>query len=87
MKGLIDTATVKTNEVSKEFEHIVNLSTQVKTQESQVHKAVEEQNNGGELLLTTMGKMKEAQTAVSNAAENLKVGTAEIKNAISNLEV
>lgn len=87
MKGLIDTATVKTNEVSKEFEHIVNLSTQVKTQEGQVHKAVEEQNNGGELLLTTMGKMKEAQTAVSNAAENLKVGTAEIKNAISNLEV
>jgi len=87
MKGLIDTATEKTGEVSKEFEHIVTLSTQVKNQESQVHDAVAEQNNGGELLLKTMGKMKEAQEAVSEAAEQLKVGTAEIKSTINNLQV
>ena len=87
MKGLIDTATSKTNEVAKEFDHIVNLSTQVKKQEGQVHEAVSEQNSGGELLLKTMENMKEAQQAVSTATDQLKVGTEEIKTAITNLEI
>lgn len=87
MKELIDSATVKTNEVSKEFERIVSLSSQVKIQEGQVHDAVSEQNNGGELLLRTIGEMKEAQKAVSEATEHLKIGTAEIKSTINNLEV
>lgn len=87
MKGLIDTATTKTDDVSKEFENIVKLSAQVKNQEGQVHNAVEEQNNGGSLLLSTMGQMKEAQQAVSDAAEHLKAGTSEVKKTITNLEV
>jgi methyl-accepting chemotaxis protein len=87
MKGLIDTATLKTDEVAKEFEHIVNLSCQVKQQEAQVHDAVARQNNGGELLLKTMGNMKEAQQAVSTATEQLKAGTEEIKSTIENLEI
>ena len=87
MKELIDSATVKTNEVSKEFERIVSLSSQVKIQEGQVHDAVSEQNNGGELLLRTIGEMKEAQKAVSEATEHLKIGTAEIKSTINNFEV
>lgn len=87
MKELIDSATVKTNEVSKEFERIVSLSSQVKIQEGQVHDAVSEQNNGGELLLRTIGEMKEAQKDVSEATEHLKIGTAEIKSTINNLEV
>ena len=87
MKGLIDTTTARTDEVSKEFDRIVTLSGQVKTQEGMVHSSVEEQNNGGEMLLESMGKLKEVQKAVSDAAENLKIGTAEIKTAITNLEV
>ena len=87
MKGLIDTTTARTDEVSKEFDRIVTLSGQVKTQESMVHSSVEEQNNGGEMLLESMGKLKEVQKAVSDAAEHLKIGTAEIKTAITNLGV
>ncbi|MBR4599550.1 MAG: 4Fe-4S binding protein [Treponema sp.] len=87
MKGLIDTTTARTDEVSKEFDRIVTLSGQVKTQEGMVHSSVEEQNNGGEMLLESMGKLKEVQKAVSDAAEHLKIGTAEIKTAITNLEV
>ena len=87
MKGLIDTTTARTDEVSKEFDRIVTLSGQVKTQEGMVHSSVEEQNNGGEMLLESMGKLKEVQKAVSDAAEHLKSGTAEIKTAITNLEV
>ncbi|MCR5288644.1 MAG: 4Fe-4S binding protein [Treponema sp.] len=87
MKDLIDTTTIKANEVSKEFNRIVTLSTQVKNQEGQVHNAVEEQNSGGELLLSTIGKMKDIQNAVSDAAEELKAGTAEIKTTITHLGV
>ncbi|MBQ9281487.1 MAG: hypothetical protein IJ207_04730 [Treponema sp.] len=87
MKNLIDSVSGKTDSVSKEFDHIVTLSTQVRQQEGQVHDAVAEQNKGGELLLKTMGSMKEASQAVSTATEQLKVGTAEIKSTISNLEI
>ena len=87
MKGLIDTATARTDEVSKEFDRIVTLSGQVKDQESMVHSSVEEQNSGSEMLLESMGKLKDVQKAVSNAASHLKEGTAEIKTAITNLEV
>ncbi|MCR4822950.1 MAG: 4Fe-4S binding protein [Treponema sp.] len=87
MKDLIDSVSGKTTAVSKEFDNIVSLSTQVRQQESQVHDAVSEQNKGGELLLRTMENMKEASQAVSSATEQLKVGTAEIKNNISNLNV
>lgn len=87
MKNLIDSVSGKTDSVSKEFDHIVTLSTQVRQQEGQVHDAVAEQNKGGELLLKTMGSMKEASQAVSTATEQLKVGTAEIKSTIGNLEI
>ena len=87
MKDLIDSVSGKTDSVSKEFDHIVTLSTQVRQQEGQVHDAVAEQNRGGELLLKTMGSMKEASQAVSTATEQLKVGTAEIKSTISNLAI
>ena len=87
MKNLIDSVSGKTDSVSKEFDHIVTLSTLVRQQEGQVHDAVAEQNKGGELLLKTMGSMKEASQAVSTATEQLKVGTAEIKSTISNLEI
>ena len=87
MKNLIDSVSVKTDSVSKEFDHIVTLSTQVRQQEGQVHDAVTEQNKGGELLLTTMEKMKEASRAVSAATEQLKVGTAEVRTTLSNIEI
>ena len=87
MKNLIDSVSVKTDSVSKEFDHIVTLSTQGRQQEGQVHDAVTEQNKGGELLLTTMEKMKEASRAVSAATEQLKVGTAEVRTTLNNIEI
>ena len=87
MKKLIDTATIKTDEISGQFAHIVKLSAQVKMQEGQVHDAVAEQNKGGEILLRTMGDMSEAQKAVSAAAKELQTETAEIKKSIGNIEV
>ena len=87
MKGMIDSVSTKTEEVSKEFERIVMLSSQVRQQESQVHEAVAQQNSGSERLLKTIGNMKMAQDAVSTAAEQLKTDTEEIKAAINNLDV
>ena len=87
MKTLIDNASQRTEEVSGQFTHIVDLSAQVKQQESQVRGAVAEQNNGGEMLLQSIGHMREAQQAVADATERLRTGTAEVKTAISTLEV
>lgn len=87
MKSMIDTVSAKTDEVSKEFDHIVDLSSQVKQQEGQVHDAVVRQNDESEILLRTMSDMKKAQEAVSTAANELKTGTAEIKDTITNLSV
>lgn len=87
MKTLIDSASSKSNEVSTEFKNIVNLSAQVKQQETQVRSAVAEQNNGGEMLLEAMSKMRDAQHAVSKATEKLDTGTTEIKKTIATLEV
>ncbi|MBQ6782223.1 MAG: hypothetical protein IJP62_13505 [Treponema sp.] len=87
MKSLIDSVSQKTEEVSGQFTHIVGLSSQVKQQESQVRGAVAEQNNGGEMLLRSIGLMRDAQQAVTDATERLRSGTAEIKTAIATLEV
>ena len=87
MKSLIDKATQKTDEVSGEFSNIVSLSMQVKSQETQVRKAVSEQNSEGEMLLLSISQMREAQKAVSAAAERLRSGTEEVKNTIAALDV
>ena len=87
MKSLIDKATQKTDEVSGEFSNIVSLSMQVKSQETQVRKAVSEQNSEGEMLLQSISQMREAQKAVSDAAERLRSGTEEVKNTIAALDV
>ncbi|MBQ9207617.1 MAG: hypothetical protein IJ158_13025 [Treponema sp.] len=87
MKSLIDNASKKTGEVSGEFSTIVSLSTQVKNQEGQVRTAVAEQNNGGEMVLASIAKMRDAQKSVSDATEQLRTETAEIKEMISTLSV
>ena len=87
MKNLIDAISSKTGEVSKEFDSIITLSGQVRSQEGQVHQAMEEQNAGSTQLLNAISQMKEAQASVASAADQLKTGTEEIKNVMSNLQV
>lgn len=87
MKTLIDSISLKTVEVSKEFDSIITLSGQVRSQEGQVHQAMEEQNAGSTQLLNAISQMKEAQASVSSAAEHLRNDTEEIKNVMSNLKV
>ena len=87
MMTLINNAAARTDEVSGEFETIVDLSTTVKQQESQVKSAVSDQNKGGQILLESISHMREAQQSVSDAAARLKTGTAEIKGTISTLSV
>ncbi len=87
MKGMIDSVSVKTGEVSTQFNHIVELSAQVKQQETQVHGAVTEQNNGGEALLVAISKMRDAQSSVASAAEHLRTRTEKVISAISSIEV
>ena len=87
MKDMIDSISKKAQEVSREFDNIVALSGIVKSQEGQVHDAMSEQNKGSTLLLKSIAQMKEAQLAVSQAADQLKTGTDEIRNVMSNLEV
>lgn len=87
MKNLIDSISSKTGEVSKEFDSIITLSGQVRSQEGQVHQAMEEQNAGSTQLLNAISKMKEAQASVTSAADQLKTEAEEIKNVMSNLQV
>ena len=87
MKTLIDSISLKTVEVSKEFDSIITLSGQVRSQEGQVHQAMEEQNAGSTQLLNAISQMKDAQASVASAADQLKTGTEEIKNVMSNLQV
>lgn len=87
MKNLIDSISSKTGEVSKEFDSIITLSGQVRSQEGQVHQAMEEQNAGSTQLLNAISKMKEAQALVTSAADQLKTEAEEIKNVMSNLQV
>ncbi len=87
MKNLIDSISSKTGEVSKEFDSIITLSGQVRSQEGQVHQAMEEQNAGSTQLLNAISQMKEAQASVASAADQLKTGTEEIKNVMTNLQV
>lgn len=87
MKTLIDSISLKTGEVSKEFDSIITLSGQVRAQEGQVHQAMEEQNAGSTQLLNAISQMKEAQASVASAADQLKTETEEIKNVMTNLQV
>ena len=87
MKNLIDSISSKTGEVSKEFDSIITLSGQVRSQEGQVHQAMEEQNAGSTQLLNAISQMKEAQASVTSAADQLKTEAEEIKNVMSNLQV
>lgn len=87
MTVLVRNATEKATSASNEFENIVNLSTLVKEQESQVRSAVAEQSMGGTLLLETIGQMRDSQYAVSESAERLQEETRQIREAISKLSV
>ena len=85
IKKSIDTAYAKTKTTQSEFAEIVRLSDRVKNQEAEVLHAVNEENKGGELVLESIGKLKESEQAVSLAADNLLKGTMLIKQNIKEL--
>lgn len=85
IKKSIDSTYTKTKVMQSEFAEIVSLSEKVKNQETDVLNAVNEENKGGKLVLSSISKLKESEQAVSLAADNLLKGTMMIKQNIKEL--
>ncbi|MBO4509528.1 MAG: 4Fe-4S binding protein, partial [Spirochaetaceae bacterium] len=85
IKKTIDSAYAKTRTTQEEFAEIVRLSDQVKSQESEVLHAINEENRGGALVLESIGKLRESEKAVADATDNLLKGTMLIKQNIKDL--
>ncbi|MCR4626095.1 MAG: hypothetical protein K5640_00430, partial [Treponema sp.] len=71
----------------QEFAQIVKLSSEVRQQEQQVLTAVDEENNGGEFVLQSIGRLRETENAVSQAADSLMKGTEALRDTIKNLHL
>lgn len=85
--GIIDSAYEKTQSTRQEFAQIVKLSSEVRQQEQQVLTAVDEENNGGEFVLQSIGRLRETENAVSQAADSLMKGTETLRDTIKNLHL
>lgn len=85
IKLLIDNAYGKTVNTQKEFEHIVNLTDQVRNQELQVKTAVEQESSSGRQLIEAIRNLQQSEESVTNVARKLKNGTEQVMKAIQQL--
>ena len=83
IKSMVDGAYNKTNDVSNEFDSVVNLAEKVKIQENEVKSAMQEQSAGNTQLLESISKLKEGTRAVEQATASLAIDT---KNVIDQIE-
>ncbi len=87
IQKLIDDAFEKTVTSQKEIDRIVSLAAQVSQQETVVKNAVSEQNDGGQLLLTALRKMKDNTSRVTDAVVSLKGTSESIKESIRSMDL
>ena len=85
IKGMVDGAYDKSNEVSSEFENVVSLMENVKTHEMEVKTSMQKQNAGNEQLLNTLAQMKEGARVVEAAASHLSADTKNIIEAVRDI--
>ncbi|MDD7416883.1 MAG: methyl-accepting chemotaxis protein [Treponemataceae bacterium] len=82
VKNLIDNTFKVTIAAQKDFETVVSLSNKVHNQEILVQSSVEEQNRGGTQVLSSLEKIRELTTTVTNSTESLHKDTEQIKENI-----
>ena len=85
IKQMVDNTYTKANTMQKEFDIVVDLTEKVKTQESEVKSAMQEQKEGNTMLLESLAQMKEGTRAVNEAASKLKKDTETVIQSISNI--
>ncbi|MCR5061983.1 MAG: 4Fe-4S binding protein [Treponema sp.] len=85
IKQLIDNAYGKTVSTQKEFENIVELTTQVREQELQVKEAVSQESSSGEQLIEAIKNLQESEESVNSVAQKLKTETQDVMLAIQKL--
>lgn len=85
IKQLIDNAYGKTVNTQKEFENIVELTSQVKEQELQVKDAVAQERSSGEQLIEAIKNLQESEESVNSVAQKLKTETQDVMLAIQKL--
>lgn len=85
MKDLIDFAYDKTISAQSEFESIVNLSSKVEKQESEIKNSTAEQADGSSRLLEAISLVKERTKALNEASIKLQQRSDLVKDSIANL--
>lgn len=85
IKQMVDNAYAKAGTVQTEFDSVVSLAGQVKNQELQVKKSMDEQNAGNSLLLSCVAEMRDGTHAVEDAALALQRDTEAIMGRISKI--
>ena len=74
IKLLIDNAYGKTVNTQKEFENIVNLTSQVRNQELQVKSAVAQESSSGQQLVEAIQNLQHSEQSVTQVARKLQSG-------------
>ncbi len=85
IKLLIDNAYGKTVNTQKEFENIVNLTSQVKDQELRVKSAVAQESSSGQQLVEAIKNLQHSEQSVTQVARKLQSGTEQVMLAIQQL--
>ncbi len=85
IKGLIDRAYGKTVSTQKEFENIVSLTEQVKSQELNVKEAVFEESSSSDELMAAISNLQQSEDSVKLVARKLQDETRDIMDSIQKL--
>ncbi|MDR2480340.1 MAG: methyl-accepting chemotaxis protein [Treponema sp.] len=86
IKTAIDMITVSTNTVLEKFKAIDERVQTVSEQESNIRSAMEEQGQGSQQILESVGKLNEITQMVKQGSEEMLVGSKEVIQESKNLE-
>jgi len=87
VKSRIDNAYEKTSQAQNEFAQVGNLAEDVKTRETEIKASMNEQNEGGQRVLSGLEIMQKGVDSVMTAAKDLQASTDEVITQISNIKL
>ena len=87
IKQKVDDAYNKAGFVQQDFNSVVDLTEKVKIQELEVKNAMREQNEGNNMLLTSLSQMKDGTRDVEEAATHLRKDTETVIESINNIKI
>ncbi|MCR4952840.1 MAG: 4Fe-4S binding protein [Treponema sp.] len=87
IKQKVDDAYNKAGFVQQDFNSVVDLTEKVKIQELEVKNAMREQNEGNNMLLTSLSQMKDGTRDVEEAATHLRQDTETVIESINNIKI